>query len=189
MIIKDEIHLGYLEPYAYRYSYKEAADIIIDRFFHDNSRDEFLIIPATYLYRHFVELSLKDIFFASNEMLDFVSEDSLENSNLLGHNLLDLANKVDEKIKKLSKKFDEDIEFFSLPEDLCNFKPLIKLLDKHDKGGQSFRYHKLNTGEKSLHSTTIVNIIELRSMVQHFDDNASGLIFYLEDCLSNSLGD
>ena len=25
MIIKEEIHLGYLEPYAYKYSYKEAG--------------------------------------------------------------------------------------------------------------------------------------------------------------------
>ena len=189
MIIKEEVHLGYLEPHAYRYGYKEAGDIIIEKFFHNNSRDEFLIIPAVYLYRHFAELSLKDIFFASNEMLDFVSEDSLENSNLLGHNLLDLANKVDEKIKKLSKKFNEKFYFFSLPEDLCDFKPLITLLDKHDKSGQSFRYNKLNTGETSLDRTTIINPVELKTRVQRFDDNASGLIFYLEDCLSNSLGD
>ena len=63
MMFKDKVHLGFLEPYAYRSSYKGAGDIIIEKFFEDNSRDEFLIIPAFYLYRHFVELTLKDIFF------------------------------------------------------------------------------------------------------------------------------
>jgi len=65
-MFKDKVHLGFLEPYAYRSSYKDAGDIIIEKFFEDNSRNEFLIIPAFYLYRHFVELTLKDIFFASN---------------------------------------------------------------------------------------------------------------------------
>jgi hypothetical protein len=35
-----------------------------------------------------------------------------------------IANAVDENIKKLSKELDEDIEFFSLPENLCYFHPL-----------------------------------------------------------------
>ena len=37
---------------------------------------------------------------------------------------------------------DNDIEFFSLPEDLCYFHPLITMLDNFDKNGESFRYNK-----------------------------------------------
>ncbi len=188
MIFKDKVHLGYLEPYAYRSSYKNAGDIIVEKFFEDNSRDEFLIIPAFYLYRHFVELALKDIFFVANELLDFVSKDLQEDSNLFGHNLIKIANVVDENMKKLSKELDEDIRFFSLPEDLCSFKPLIILLDKFDKNGESFRYNKQKSGEISLDSTTIINPIELRAMVKNFDDESSGLIDYLENSLTNCLG-
>ena len=142
MMIKEGINLGFLEPYAYRSSYKDAGDIIIEKFFEDNSRDHFLIIPAFYLYRHFVELTLKDTFFASNEVLNFISKDLQEKSDLFGHNLIKIANAVDENIKKLSKEWDEDIEFFSLPEDLCYVHPLITMLDNFDKNGESFRYNK-----------------------------------------------
>jgi len=188
MMFKDKVHLGFLEPYAYRSSYKDAGDIIIEKFFDDNSRNEFLIIPAFYLYRHFVELTLKDIFFASNELLDFISKDLQEKSDLFGHNLIKIANAVDENIKKLSKELDEDIEFFSLPEDLCYFHPLITMLDSFDKNGESFRYYKKKNGETSLDSTTIINPITLKDMVKRFEDESSGLIDYLENSLSDCRG-
>ena len=83
---------------------------------------------------------------------------------------------------------DDDIEFFSLPKDLHYFHPLITMLDNFDKNGESFRYNKKKNGEISLDSTTIINPIELKDMVKRFEDESSGLIFYLEDSLSDCLG-
>lgn len=47
--------------YKYILGYKDAADILVDKIIYDASIQEFLAFPTIFLYRHFVELSLKSI--------------------------------------------------------------------------------------------------------------------------------
>lgn len=45
----------------YIIGYKEAADILADKIIDNRSVQDYLVFPAIFLYRHFVELSLKSI--------------------------------------------------------------------------------------------------------------------------------
>ena len=71
--------------YFYAQGYKRAADILVDTT-HGEPWDDSLILPIVFLYRHFVELKLKDIILA----LDHLGGTTME--KLGTHDLIPLWN-------------------------------------------------------------------------------------------------
>lgn len=70
------ISLGPLGDNWYKYisGYKDAADILVDKITDKRSSLDFLAFPAIFLYRHFIELSLKLIIRYGYELYDIQND-------------------------------------------------------------------------------------------------------------------
>jgi hypothetical protein len=83
--IARDLHTVYLDPYIslgplgdnwakYISGYKHAADILVDKIIDNTSITELLAFPIIFLYRHFIELSLKLIIRYSYQLYDNQSD-------------------------------------------------------------------------------------------------------------------
>src|SRR5207245_1195494 len=75
----------------YASGYKDAADILSERVFETRRHADFLIYPITFLYRHYLELRLKEMIVAGQALLDQTPD--------LNHvHKIDERNRVNEKV-------------------------------------------------------------------------------------------
>jgi hypothetical protein len=83
--ISRDLYTVYLDPYVslgplgdnwYKYisGYKHAADILVDKIIDNTSIKELLSFPIIFLYRHFIELSLKSIIRDGYQLYDIQSD-------------------------------------------------------------------------------------------------------------------
>ncbi len=56
--------------YLYAYGYKEAADILVNSIVETGQKNDVLLNPIAYCYRHYLELTIKLIFIRCSTLLD-----------------------------------------------------------------------------------------------------------------------
>lgn len=66
----------------YAIGYKQAADLVVDKFMEDNGVQDYLVYPAMFLYRQYLELEIKDLILSARNLLD---EPELD--NLISHDI------------------------------------------------------------------------------------------------------
>jgi hypothetical protein len=129
-------------PGTYADGYRMAAEIIARRIFNDGY-DEFLcsndldilFYPIAYLYRHHIELRLKEIIELGNKRYDSDNTNDSIIKNYYIHNL------------KILWKYSRQIIDYNFSEisnhkvDLDIVGKLILELHKHDERSEGFRYH------------------------------------------------
>ncbi len=128
-----------LNSYPFVRGYKEAADIIVQNLSETNGRSiDGLIYPICYLYRHHIEIFLKDIIQICDRLYDI--EEAEEFLAKRSHSLSGLWKKLKEYLK-ISGEYEEEI-----PEELTQFDEVIEELSIFDPSGTAFRYHKATNG-------------------------------------------
>lgn len=55
---------------TYAEGYKSAGDIAVQYVVENNWYQDFLVYPIVFLYRHYLELRLKELYFVSSRLLD-----------------------------------------------------------------------------------------------------------------------
>lgn len=64
------LKVGHDEFYRYADGYKRAANILVDHVDQNNCDQDFVAFPVLFLYRHYIELKLKEIIQKGRQLLD-----------------------------------------------------------------------------------------------------------------------
>lgn len=127
--------------------YKKAADILSKYVFENQHNQDFLIYPIAFLYRHHIELKLKEIMVVSSKIMDEPFE--LKHH----HKLIDLWH---DALKRIKKKWpNADYSVFQDTEDILN------RISKFDPGSFSFRYPLDKKQKPNLEDGSRINILNL----------------------------
>lgn len=134
--------------------YRLAADTLIEQINKDGANDT-LVFPIIFLYRHHIELLLKNIIDSSNILL----ENSPKPKE--GHKIEDLWNDAKGLIRKVFKtpKNNEPKEFEIVTQ-------VILQLAQIDPDSTSFRYAFEKNGKKNLSELNYVNFRNFREVIE-----------------------
>ncbi len=125
---------------AYTAGFKQAADMVVEGARRDLRNPDVLFAPLAYLYRHYLELELKDIACLGMELgMIKVTDGRLEE-----HNLHKLWNSCREVIERVWPEGDRT--------DLNAVEQVILEFHRFDPSGQGFRYYKDLDGNPHLMS-------------------------------------
>jgi hypothetical protein len=125
-------------PAAYVVGFRLAAESLVDLARQDPGKSDLLLVPAAYLYRHYLELMLKDLVRLGTRLrLATVAE-----KQLIHHDL--------DKLWHLARKVIE--AFWPAPpvDDLEAVEHAIVEFHRLDPSGQAFRYPSDTNGNASL---------------------------------------
>ena len=158
---------------ALAYYYSRAADKIIEHRLSlpQSNSDDGLFMPVTFLYRHSIELRLKEL------IIFFISTGELAKSSKLekllqgSHSLSKLWIRIEPVIRKLAPDKDDPAA--------DHVSSFIERLDACDPGGTSMRYSRSLNG--SLSSDLFpdrVDLVKLRDSVKKVSNFLEGSLDY-----------
>jgi hypothetical protein len=130
--------------HGYIYGYKKAADILSKRISTDHSEVDYLVYPIIFLYRHHIELLLKNLLKLNIQLHN--SEETVPTN----HNIKDLWPRVKGYYRKINKRKNES--------KINYINNIINELCQIDPESMSFRYNedkKGNLPNESLRSIDI----------------------------------
>lgn len=133
--------------------YKKAADKLVNDM---DSHIDLLVYPIVFLYRHHVEISLKEMI----ESGDFLLGTKFNKTKTHGLNSLWM------EVKRIAKEIwnkeflEKDFEFID---------HIIREFEEYDEKSTSFRYAK-TSGKKSNPHLLHINIRHLRDMIEKFNE-------------------
>jgi hypothetical protein len=142
-----------LELYAR--GYKQAADILVDHISAMKRYQDMLVYPIVFLYRHYIELCLKEIFRDGNILLDEPKE-------------IPIHHKIDElwkDCKIILKKLQRD----SIKDDLEAVDEIITQFSEMDPSSFAFRYPTDTKGKKSLPDIRHINLRNLAEILDRIE--------------------
>lgn len=126
----------------YRQGYRTAALSLAMQASQDSSLLDVYSYPFVFLYRHYTELTLKEIIFTATGLLE-----KKEYPN--GHSVKALWN----KLRPLLKEVCEHVNHASFPvEDIEGIEAYIDQIHQIDEDGQRFRYPWTSDNQRSLSS-------------------------------------
>jgi len=140
--------------------YKTAADILVDHVISKGREQDTLVYPIVFLYRHYLELLIKNII--ENGVKYLNKGENPPNIHLLAELWEKAKNIINEIFEEEEGSQELEIDHY------------IKEFVEVDKYSQAFRYHKDTKGNELLEQTELINI-------RHFSEciNKTGL--YLEN--------
>jgi len=163
--------------YGYIKGYKDSADTLVE-FALSSKRIAILdtyIFPILFLYRQFIELSLKSLYLEYSE--DSMA-DKIQTIKQVGHNLQAMWKKVKPILMEASDLNDEK-------DTVKTVEGYILQYHRFDKGSFKFRYpidkehNPLLQGEERI---DIVNLKECMTELDNFFGGADGKLDFLKDC-------
>jgi hypothetical protein len=158
----------------YALAFKEAGDKIIKELSRgeDLRHPDMFFMPIAYLYRHSLELSMKQII-RLGIGLEFVEENESVRSALKNHDL----NKLWCYVRRVAKEG-------STKDELDAVGRVIQALHVIDKSGQSLRYSKNSSGKKTIKDyPQFVRLEELQKVVEGVFNFLQAGDSYLSDAL------
>lgn len=131
---------------AYTEGYRRAADILI-RHIDETARDQdFLVYPVVFLYRHHIELQIKQVTGVARQLLrDYAPL----GSEKVTHNL----NSLWEVARKLLLEADDTLG----PSDFSRVSAVVRALNEADLRATGFRYARTIEGGRSLEGIHYIN--------------------------------
>lgn len=155
----------------YIVGFQQAADMIVDAAQEDGQCPDYLFFPVAYLYRHHLELMLKELVRLGVRMGALEACDDC----LARHNLHKLWNRAKEVIKEAWPDSPDD--------DLRAVEQVIIEFHKLDPSGQAFRYARDTKGNRHLGSTAKhVDMINLKRTVDAVSSFLDASYAGIEDC-------
>ena len=155
----------------YAIGYKDAADIIVERVIDTRHGMDLLVFPVTYLYRHYLELRLKELIIHGRQLLD--GPDELPH----GHRI--------DVLWELCRPILEKVWPDGATTDLDAVGACITEFYTFDQQSMSFRYPVTKDGTPSLPDLRHVNLRNLRDVVNRLsgllEGSSNGISAYLDD--------
>jgi hypothetical protein len=141
---------------ALAWGYKKAADILAEHVLATFRGGDLIIYPIVLLYRHHLELSLKDIIRRGNELLDVpVKQRDI-------HSLGELWTDC----RTILERAGMPVDIPEFPE-AVPFETCIKEFERFDPRGESFRYPETKSGTPILPSNLdSIDLPNLRTVVE-----------------------
>lgn len=146
---------------AYASGYKAAADLICESIFANRGSIDSLVYPVCSLYRHYIELRLKEI------IKDGYSIFQIERGIPQHHKIYELWKEV--------KGFAQEIWPEGPSEDLANLDKLILEFDQADPNSQDFRYPNKKDGRQTLGDIKYINIRNLKEVMDRVSTLLDGI--------------
>ena len=144
------LHLGGWDSYAL--GYKEIADMVVDRLMECRSMPDYQAYPIIFLYRHYLELRLKELLMAASELIDEYAETPMD------HKLLPLW----EKIRPHLERVWGDERSLAHHDDIA---ARLTEFDAVDPGSFAFRYPEDTKGNPVLQELRVINVRRVRDVV------------------------
>lgn len=158
--------------WKYTIGYKEAGDLLLRNAL-EGGRQHVLVFPIIFLYRHYIELILKEIIMNNRAFLG-ISENfpNYHNIDRLWEICRENFQKVDEAIDPQftkSEEYQKIVEGYNVLEiDLRKFAVL-------DPTSESFRYPVDNRGRPIVVDKKIVNLKELPELINRISEALEGI--------------
>lgn len=143
------IHFGRDRFDLYAYGFRVAAETLADQVIESGTKHDYLIYPICNLYRHYLELRLKQIIRAGRSLL---GENDFEKT----HDLRALWVEARRILRDLSA-YDPE------PEGLDLIEPVIEGFARVDPDSTAFRYPEDRSGNTLLATLTHINLPHLAS--------------------------
>lgn len=144
---------------GYAVGFKDAADMVVEAAARDDRNPDVLFFPVAYLYRHCLELTLKDILRISAETGAIVVPE-LSLKRMLGrHDLRCLWERVREAIEAVWPEGERA--------DVDSVESIILEYDNLDKSGQALRYPADKDGKP--HLSTDLKCVSLHNLKKRMD--------------------
>lgn len=112
---------------TYATGYKKAADLVVDQVKNGIGYQDFLVYPVMFLYRQYLELSIKNLIFMSWRLLNITSDDDLR-----AHDIKRYWSKCNALLQQISP--GDSIQA------LRDVGRLIDQFSEHDPISMAFRY-------------------------------------------------
>ena len=147
-----------------------AASVVVDSL-DKGEPSNTLVYPVCFLYRHFIEIALKEII---SRCLRLDRSDLTRNvKRLLGeHNLGRLLKKADELVKKhFPTSFSDEV------------KSTILEIYSVDPGSDFFRYHASKNGHYFLPAHDVIGLGTLKEKMSGIHDELKGALIGLDEYL------
>lgn len=135
---------------AYVRGYFEAAEYLVDNFL--KMIQDFAIYPTMFLYRHYIELSLKNILYLL-EGYHGISRDKPWDQ----HRLLVIWNAIKPLLFKCESSYTKHWR---------EAQNCIEEFHSIDEKSLTFRYHITNTNDPSIQGHTHINILQVQKIVR-----------------------
>ena len=166
---------------AYTEGYRRAARCLVEHVSKTGRSQDFLVYPVIFLYRHNIELCLKEIIQAALQLLNR-NADEKQKKNLNGHRLDDLWRDA----KSLLSEVATSAGWQNLPKsDVDGIESYIRQISIIDPQSFSFRYARSKKGEKyippQLHHINLRHFLDhIETLVEYLDGLSEGLNSLLE---------
>jgi len=151
--------------------YKTAGDLIVDYVKKYRIEQDALVYPMVFLYRHYIELVLKDIISIAkkyfNEKVEYPEEHDL---SLLWHT---------------AKKYLLQISELDNKKDINAVEKIINEFSIQDPGSFSFRYSKDKKGNEMLSNLSNVNLRQIADVIDALHSYFFGVQSILAELTSN----
>jgi len=142
--------------HAFAWGYKRAADILAEHVSAAVSGGDLIIYPIVFLYRHHLELTLKDIIRRGNELLD--APVSQRGNHSLGELWKDC--------RSMLERAGMPVDIPEVPE-AVPFETCIEEFERLDPQGVSFRYPEEKSGTPILlPGLDSIDLSNLRKVVE-----------------------
>lgn len=165
------LHIKPGDWHVYAEGYKTAADIAVQYIADNDWYQNYLVYPIAFLYRHYLELRLKELIILTSQYLDKYVEMPT------GHKLMPLWEQVRPNIE----------EIWDDPETRGHLEAIeakIQELYEVDRRSDAFRYPVDMKGDTTLEELRHINLKHLKDVMQgisQFLDGASiGVDMYLD---------
>ncbi|HTW30068.1 MAG TPA: hypothetical protein VMD76_00205 [Candidatus Sulfotelmatobacter sp.] len=155
------LDLGVSREFLYREGYLKAARVLANHALANEYDRNILLFPVAFLYRHHIELSLKDLIQTART----VASDQPKNPE--GHLLAPLW----EELKDVLRRLDESPG----RNDLDAVEAYVKQVEQVDKQGQAFRYATSVRGEPHLREFDILDVRAFSEAMERLAGYLGGL--------------
>lgn len=150
----------------YIMGYKSAADVLVQYVKETRSEQDVLVFPTVFLYRHYIELRLKEMIQNGKRLLD-------EAGDFPKHHALEkLWAQCRANLERIDPRIPER-DFEAIDGAINQFCSL-------DPGSFTFRYPLSKSGQRSLppelHHLNLRNLAEVMEKIANFLDSASAMI-------------
>ncbi|MDR1871672.1 MAG: hypothetical protein LBS60_07060 [Deltaproteobacteria bacterium] len=163
--------------FSYAYGYKQSADLILNHALktgHPDKLDSY-VFPACFLYRQYIELTLKDFYLRNSPDSEEIKQQTLIKCQ---HNLIDIWETFKDTINDDLK--DYIINFFNNAAIIDAAEDYIKQFNDEDRNSFAFRYpitKKLELIHVNRRIINLQNLLERMKELENFFDGIKEVIY------------
>ena len=155
---------------VYAFGYKEAGDVIANYVISERRYQDALVFPLVFLYRHYLELELKDLIHQARLLLD-IDEPFPKNHRIDG-------------LWRTCRRLLEEISPGDSEESLEEVERLIQEFSEVDPLSIAFRYPEDKVGNPTLPGIRNINLRNIAEVVNRISNLLEGASTMVDEYLS-----